>query len=98
MESSQTSLAVLIKTTCLHIECQISWRSLGILTLILLDAKKNTKQSLIAYFMIAIEFITCYKVSNHGIWLQNFVMGLSIADGNNKSLVLYSNNNMSYTK
>ena len=53
------------------------------------------------------EFVACYKASNHGIWLRNFVTGLRIFDGivrplklfcDNKSTVLYSNNNKSSTK
>ena len=56
---------------------------------------------------MAAEFVACYEASNHGIWLRNFVMGLRIMDGierplklfcNNKSAVLYSNNNRSSTK
>ena len=54
-----------------------------------------------------VEFVACYKVSNHGIWLQNFVIGLHILEGverplilycDNKSVVLYSNNNRSSSK
>ena len=57
---------------------------------------KSVKQSIVA----------CYEASNHGIWLQNFVTGLRIMDGierplklfcDNKSTVLYSNNNRSST-
>ena len=53
------------------------------------------------------EFVSCYEASNHGIWLQNYVTGLRIMDGikrplklfcDNKSAVLYSNNNRSSTK
>ena len=53
------------------------------------------------------EFVACYEASNHGIWLQNFVTGLRILDGierplklfcDNKSTILYSNNNRSSTK
>ena len=56
---------------------------------------------------MAAEFVACYETSNHGIWLRNFVMGLRIKDGierplklfcDNKSAVLYSNNNRSSTK
>ena len=52
------------------------------------------------------EFVARYEASNHGIWLQNFVMGLRIFDGierplklfcDNKSAVLYSINNRSST-
>ena len=56
---------------------------------------------------MAAEFVACYEASNHGIWLRNFVTGLRILDGierplqlfcDNKSAVLYSNNNRSSTK
>ena len=56
---------------------------------------------------MAVEFVACYETSNNGIWLQNFVTGLRIVDGierplklfcDNKSAVLYSNNNRSSTK
>ena len=50
------------------------------------------------------KFVACYEASNHGIWLRNFVTGLRIMEGierplklccDNKSAVLYSNNNRS---
>ncbi|KAM6575732.1 hypothetical protein CsatA_024059 [Cannabis sativa] len=56
---------------------------------------------------MAAEFVACYEASNHGIWLRNFVTGLRIVNGierplklycDNKSVVLYSNNNRSSTK
>ena len=56
---------------------------------------------------MAVEFITCYEASNHEMWLQNFITGLRVVDGikrplklfyNNKSAVLYSNNNKRSTK
>ena len=56
---------------------------------------------------MAVEFITCHEVSNHGIWLRYFVIELQIVDDierplklfcDNKSAVLYSNNNKTLTK
>ena len=56
---------------------------------------------------MAAKFIACYEASNHGIWLRSFVTRLLIVDGierplnifcDNKSAVLYSNNNKSSTK
>ena len=56
---------------------------------------------------MATEFVACYEASNQGIWLKNFVTGLQIVEGieiplkiyyDNKSVVLYSNNNGSSTK
>ncbi|RZB90861.1 Auxin efflux carrier component 2 [Glycine soja] len=64
-------------------------------------------QTLTTSSTMAAEFVACYEASNHGIWLTNFVTGLQIVEGikrplklycDNKSVVLYSNNNRSSTK
>ena len=56
---------------------------------------------------MATEFIACFEASNHGIWLRNFVTGLCVVDGierslriycDNESTVQYSNSNRSTTK
>ena len=53
------------------------------------------------------KFVACYEASNHVIWLRNFVTGLRIMEGierplklycDNKSAVLYSNNNRSSSR
>ncbi|RDX93239.1 hypothetical protein CR513_24532, partial [Mucuna pruriens] len=68
---------------------------------------KSVKQTLIAPSTMAIKFVACFKASNHGIWLRNFVTSLRVVDGierplkiycDNNSTVLYSNNNKSSTK
>ncbi|KAK2355204.1 hypothetical protein QL285_092633 [Trifolium repens] len=68
---------------------------------------RNAKQTLTASSTMAAEFIACYEASNHGIWLRNLVTGLRIVEGierplklycDNKSVVLYSNNNRSSAK
>ena len=68
---------------------------------------RSAKQTLTASSTMATEFVACYEASNHGIWLRNFVTGLRIVEGierplklycDNKSAVLYSNNNRSSTK
>ena len=68
---------------------------------------KSVKQYIVASSTTVVEFVACYEASNHGIWLRNFVTGLLILDGierplklfcDNKSIVLYSNNNRSSTK
>ena len=68
---------------------------------------KSVKQSIVASSTMTAEFVVCYEASNHGIWLRNFVTGLRIMDGierplklfcDNKSVILYSNNNRSSTK
>ena len=56
---------------------------------------------------MAAQIIVYYEATNHKIWMLNFVMGLCIVDGidklrklfcDNKSAVLYSNNNRNSTK
>ena len=68
---------------------------------------KSVKQTLVASSTMEAEFVACYEASNHGIWLRNFVTGLRILKGierplrlycDNKSAVLYSNNNRSSSK
>ena len=63
---------------------------------------KSVKQTLIASSTMEVEFIACYETSNHGIWLQNFIIELRIVDGiekpliincDNKAAELYSKNN-----
>ena len=74
-------------------EGAISWRS--------------TNQTLITSSPMEAEFIACFEASNHGIWLQNVVTRLRILSGieiplkiycQNKSAVMYSNNNRSSLK
>ncbi|KAL5856864.1 hypothetical protein ACOSQ3_004322 [Xanthoceras sorbifolium] len=68
---------------------------------------RSAKQTLIASSTMAAEFVTCYKASNHRIWLQNVITGLRILNGierplkffcDNKSAILYSNNIRSSSK
>ncbi|KAK4856950.1 hypothetical protein QYF36_023003 [Acer negundo] len=68
---------------------------------------RSAKQTLIASSTMAAEFVACYEASNHRIWLWNFVTGLCILEGierplklycDNKSAVLYSNNNRSSSR
>ncbi|RVW39334.1 Retrovirus-related Pol polyprotein from transposon TNT 1-94 [Vitis vinifera] len=68
---------------------------------------RSAKQTLVTSSTMEAEFVACYEASNQGIWLRNFVTGLGVLDGierplkifcDNKSAVLYSNNNRSSTK
>ena len=68
---------------------------------------KSVKKSIVASSTMAAKFVAYYEASNHGIWLRNLVTRLRILDGierslklfcDNKSAVLYSNNNRSMTK
>ncbi|KAJ4710363.1 Retrovirus-related Pol polyprotein from transposon TNT 1-94 [Melia azedarach] len=90
--------------------CQDSMKSTSGYVFLLIGGAiswKSAKQSLIASSTMAAEFVACFEASNHGVWLRNFVTGLRIVDGiekpfkffcDNKSAVLYSNNNKSLTK
>jgi len=68
---------------------------------------KYAKQTLVASLTMATKFMACFESSNHGIWLRNFVTGLCVVDGierslriycDNESTVQYSNSNRSTTK
>ncbi|KAA3488216.1 Retrovirus-related Pol polyprotein from transposon TNT 1-94 [Gossypium australe] len=68
---------------------------------------KSVKQTLVASSTMVVEFVACYEASDLGIWLQNFVIRLHILKNvgrqlklffDDKSTMLYSNNNMSSTK
>ena len=53
---------------------------------------KSVKQTLIASSTMEAEFIACYKASNHGIWLRNFITQLRIVDGIEKPLRINCDN------
>ena len=90
--------------------CQDSMRSTSGYVFLLAGGAiswRSAKQALTASSTMAAEFIACYEASNHGIWLKNFVTGLRILGNverplklfcDNRSAVLYSNNNRSSTK
>ena len=68
---------------------------------------KSAKQTLITSSTMEAEFVACYEASNQGIWLRNFVTWLRILGSierplklycDNRSDVLYSNNNRSSSK
>ena len=68
---------------------------------------KSVKQTLVASSTMEAEFIACFEAFNQGIWLRNFITGLQIIEGINKSLrincdnkaaKLYSKNNRSLSK
>ncbi|XP_075499124.1 secreted RxLR effector protein 161-like [Primulina tabacum] len=68
---------------------------------------RSAKQALTASSTMAAKFVACYEASNHAIWLKNFVTRLRILEGierplglfcDNRSAVLYSNNNRSSKK
>ncbi|XP_074377073.1 secreted RxLR effector protein 161-like [Apium graveolens] len=53
---------------------------------------KSANQSLIAQSTMEVEFIACYKETNHAIGLRNFVTGLRVVDGIERPLKVYCDN------
>ena len=53
---------------------------------------KSVKQTLVASSTMEAEFIACFEASNQGIWLRNFITGLQIIEGINKSLRINCDN------
>lgn len=89
--------------------CQDSYRSTSGYIYLLAGGAiswKIAKQTLVTSSTMAAEFVACFEASDHAIWLWNLVMGLRIIGVerplklycDNKSAVLYSNNNRSSTK
>ncbi|XP_075499310.1 secreted RxLR effector protein 161-like [Primulina tabacum] len=90
--------------------CQNSMRSTSGYVFLLAGGAiswRSAKQALTSSYTMAAEFIACYEASNHAIWQKNFVTGLHILQEverplklfcDNRSAVLYSNNNRSSTK
>ncbi|KAL1360494.1 hypothetical protein AAHE18_04G180600 [Arachis hypogaea] len=75
--------------------CQDSRRSTSGCIFILAGgaiAWKSNKQTLVASSTMEAEYVACFEASKHGMWLRNFIFC------DNKSAVLYSNNNKSLTK
>jgi len=52
----------------------------------------SNKQTLTTSSIMVAKFVACYEASNHGIWLRNFVTGLRIVEGIERSLKLYCDN------
>ncbi|KAL9265865.1 Retrovirus-related Pol polyprotein from transposon TNT 1-94-like protein [Drosera capensis] len=68
---------------------------------------RRAKQTLVTTSTMEAEFVACFEASKQAIWLRNFVTKLRIIPGverpikilcDNKSAVLYSNNNRSSYK
>ncbi|XP_071723809.1 secreted RxLR effector protein 161-like [Rutidosis leptorrhynchoides] len=68
---------------------------------------RSVKHSLIATSTMAVEFISCFEASEHGIWLRNFITGLRVVNSigrpmklycDDQSAVMFANNNRSSTK
>jgi len=53
---------------------------------------KSAKQLIIAASTMEVEFVACFEANIHGLWLQNFILGLVIADSIAKPLKIYCDN------
>ena len=53
---------------------------------------KSHKQTLVASSTMEEEYIACYEVTCHAIWLRNFVSSLHIIDSVMRLLRIYCNN------
>ena len=50
------------------------------------------KQTIIASSIMEAEFVACFEVTVHGLWLRNFISGLRIVDFVSKPLRIYCDN------
>ena len=53
---------------------------------------KSEKQSITASSTMEAEFVACFEVSSHVLWLRNFVSGLGVVDFIAKPLRIYCDN------
>ncbi|CAI8599964.1 unnamed protein product [Vicia faba] len=51
---------------------------------------KSSKQTLVAPSIMAVEFMACFEVSNHAMWLRNFVTSLHIVGSIERPLKVYT--------
>ena len=55
---------------------------------------KSHKESLVASSIIEVEYIACYEVTCHAIWLRNFVSGLHVVDSIMRPFRIYCDNSV----
>ena len=53
---------------------------------------RSVKQSLTATSTMEVEFVSCFEVTSHGVWLRSFIMGLRVVDSIQRPLRLYCDN------
>ena len=53
---------------------------------------RRAKQTLTATSTMEDEFVSCFEVSSHGVWLKSFIYGLRIVDYIFRPLKLYYDN------
>lgn len=77
-----------------HVECQEDRNSMSscILTLIGRATSWKSSKKTITSSIMYVEFIVCYEVMGHAIWLKKFVTNLKVMDNIQKLLKLYIDN------
>ena len=53
---------------------------------------RSTKQTLIATSTMKVEFMSCFEVTSHGVWLKSFIFGLRVVDSISRPLKIYCDN------
>ena len=53
---------------------------------------KSAKQTITASSTMEAEFVACFEVMVHGLWLWNFILGLGVVDSIAKPLRIYCDN------
>ena len=52
------------------------------------------KQTIIASSIMEAEFLACFEVTVHGLWLRNFISELGIVDSVSKPVKIYCDNSV----
>ena len=55
---------------------------------------KSSKQTITATSTMEAEFVACFEAIVHGLWLQNFILGLGIVNSISKPLRIYCDNSV----
>ena len=53
---------------------------------------RSTKQTLIATSTMKVEFMSCFEVTSHGVWLKSFISGFRVVDSISRPLKIYCDN------
>ena len=53
---------------------------------------RSTKQTLIATSTMKVEFMSCFEVTSHGVWLKSFISRLRVVDSISRPLKIYCDN------
>jgi len=53
---------------------------------------RSVKQTLIATSTMEVEFVSCFEVTSHGVWLKSFIYGLKIVYTISRPLRIFCDN------